>query len=128
MKRAALMPAHVDVGTYRYAVTVDTAAINAERNEARSSDLTGSSNHRRQAIVLDPDLGRDALAETLAHEVIHCWLAQFESGLEPDAEEALVLALGFHFVDTVRRNPDLVRYLGDTSHRDRAPDLVDGES
>lgn len=116
------LPSYVDVGVYRYSIEQDDAAILFARNEARTSALTGWSDHRTQRIVLDPGLGRDAIAETLVHEVVHALLSQFPTGIEGDAaeavEEGITLALGFGLVDVIRRNPDLIAYVVDTSHHD----------
>lgn len=112
-------PSSVVVGPYTYSVVVDEAAVHAASYE-EGRPLSGISDHAAQTIALHPDLGPDALADILLHEVLHAELAQLDHNLPRDVEERIVTYLGAHLLDTLRRNPQLVEFLTGADRPTRA--------
>lgn len=101
-------PRHVDVGPYRYKVVLDRAAIDRKSVEFEHA-LDGKFDLVGQTITLSPELGFDGLRDTLLHELLHALLVTLE--LDGKKEERIVLALAPLLLDTLRRNPKLVRFL-----------------
>lgn len=111
-------PETITVGPYRYTVVVDDDEI-LRRSREQSTDLLGCAEHRQLTITLRPEQAPDMLAETLLHELLHCLnemtgvTSMFDDG---DSQESFVARYSPALLDTLRRNPDLVRYLlGDGS-------------
>lgn len=105
------LPKTITVGPYRYRVVADADALARGAIEDGTGRLAGRHDPARQVIAIDPDLGPDAEAETLTHELLHAALEQVPNELTNEQEERLVLGLGFVLLDVLRRNPALVAYL-----------------
>lgn len=107
-----LLPDTIQVGPWRCTVVVDLAAITAACADHKM-DLDGQFDSRNLTITVRPDLPPDMEAETVTHELLHALTAMtgINSDLDADAEEALVTRLSPALLDTLRRNPDLTRYL-----------------
>jgi len=111
----ARIPERLQVGPYRYSITVSTEAIDAEAVKA-GAGLPGTYAGRHlptDGKVLLAETGSpDYAAETLLHEVLHALI--FASGLDlDDREEDTCSALAPLLLDTLRRQPDLLAYLLD---------------
>jgi hypothetical protein len=105
------MPSSVVVGPYVYAVVADRALVDRASIEGKEVEL-GECDHKRQRILIDPDLGPDATAEVLLHEVLHA--LTYATDLDRDLgenEEPTVARLAFAMLDLLRRNPQLVTFL-----------------
>lgn len=105
-------PDTIQVGPRRYSVVVDRSLMDRE-SVVYGSQLAGNCDHEKQVITLDPDLGSDCAAETLLHEVIHAVnnLVGINVHLSRDDEERVTNALAPALLDTMRRNPALVKFL-----------------
>ncbi len=108
-------PARIQIGPTRYDVLYDRKVL-----ESTVDDCKGVTSTEHQRITIDPDRGPDAVARTLLHEVLHgCWaLAGNRADKVP--EEIAIRTLTLPLLDTLRRNPDLVRCLMDVSGSDAA--------
>lgn len=95
------MPSVIQIGPYRFAV---------ELNETADS---GQFLHESQKILIGPENGPDARADTLLHEVLHGHfvLLGLREDISKKLEEKIVLALAPLLLDTLRKNPKLVAYL-----------------
>jgi len=107
------LPSEVVVGPFTYAVLSDELAAAKAKADSESIDNVGLHDSAKQTITVDPAQGPDSLASTVLHEVLHAiW---YGVGLqESDAkeqEERVVSAITHPLLDTLRRNPDLVKYL-----------------
>lgn len=105
-------PKTIVVGPITYTVSTDRADLNAVVVKEGES-LVGHVDHDAQTITLHDELGRDALAETLWHEVLHGIFDQvgIATELGPADEEKMIRRLSPATLDTLRRNPKLVRFL-----------------
>jgi hypothetical protein len=103
-------PSSIVVGPYTYSVIVDLDAVARASHECGST-VSGNSNHARQEIALEPELGPDATAEVLTHEVVHCLLDQAPLELSSAEEERIARAFGYSLLELLRRNPELVAFL-----------------
>jgi hypothetical protein len=118
------VPKSIVVGAYTYSVEVDQTAIDAASRE-QGTRLSGSADHLRQCIALDPSLGPDALAETLMHECLHAMFQQAGChGMDNEDVERIVVLAGHQLVEFVRDNPELVAFVmgGDHAIQEPSPD------
>lgn len=107
----AEIPSTIEIGPLRYSVRIDQKAIDLERKESRDTGCLGYIRRHSQEIVLAEDQGPDQLRISLLHEVIH-GIVGVASVYDIKADdEAAVTAISTYLLDTVRRNPDLVKYL-----------------
>lgn len=104
------LPKLINVGPFKCTVVRTEEAIQKASLEA-GVELDGQWQARSLTIVIRPDLAADLEAETLVHEVLHVLFAI--AGVEDDAgeQEAIVTRLSPLLLDTLRRNPLMVRYL-----------------
>jgi hypothetical protein len=105
------MPPVVQVGPYRFTVRCDTPSIAVKSQESGNKKPMGLTDTLNLTIDIDPKCAPDQRADTLLHEVLHtiiCTVGGWEKGW---TEEDAISALSPTLLDTLRRNPDLVRYL-----------------
>lgn len=104
-------PRTVTLGPYRLEIVVDGAALDRKSVEFEA-ELSGKFDLPAQRVILSPTLAPDVLRETLLHELLHGLLVPLELGHK--REERIVLTLAPALLDTLRRNPTLVRFLLET--------------
>jgi hypothetical protein len=102
----------IQVGPHNFSVEFNEDAINRLSLD-RQNDLIGHLERRSQTITIRPGLGVDLSAETLLHEVLHaCFGMVGLSGIDERlTEEDVIERLSPILLDTLRRNPHLVRFL-----------------
>lgn len=107
------LPSEVIVGPYRYAVLTDEMAVERARVKAEHAEVYGLLDSSATTITLDPAQSADCLADTLLHEVLHAvWrLVGLDDGPTERYEERVARAMAPTLLDTLRRNPELVKYL-----------------
>lgn len=116
MSPARKMPDQIIVGPITYDVVIDQAAIDRRSIDLEAS-LMGHHDGVTQELTLDPDLRPDQMAETLFHELLHaiCHVYGVDLGgaigADGGPEERAIRTLSPALVDTLRRNPELVRAL-----------------
>lgn len=109
-------PHHVDVGPFRYTLTVDKPALNALSIERRKYMAAETD---PDALTITVDEGLAVLAEraVVLHETLHAIVSLV--GLDDpsgplgtgDIDEQVIVAVAPALLDVLRRNPDLVAYL-----------------
>lgn len=102
----AELPSELKVGPFRYTVSRSPA-----ENHLSEGQRIGASDHKSLEIALLDGLARDAEAETLMHEVLHCAVNVAGKPLTYEDEEAAVRAMSAPLLDILRSNPELVAYL-----------------
>jgi hypothetical protein len=102
------------VGPYNYSVFFDAEEI-LRKSVDRGEDLYGLTEHHLQEINVFPEMADDVKAETTFHEVFHCcfFAAGLGSRVSDEEEENIISAISPILLDTLRRNPDLVKLLLD---------------
>lgn len=97
-----------------------TYRVQEDRDRCDDESVEGMSNGNQRLILLRGDRPYDSAADTVLHEVLHQCL--HVAGLQAstlvgkgvtgeDAEEMVVRAMSGMLLDTLRENPELVRYL-----------------
>lgn len=105
------MPKAVQVGPYRMVITREQATMDRKRCEVDDVNRIGNVAFWDQTIIVAPELAVDNSRAALLHELLHCccWVVgHADKGLDT---EAFVTGISATLLDTLRRNPDLVRYL-----------------
>lgn len=104
-------PDAIQIGPFAYSVWRDQALMDKARAEAESSELVGQTNHHTLRILVDPETAAGVQRESLLHEVLHgvCLVAGWRGGKR--TQERVLEELGPVLLDTLRRNPALVRAL-----------------
>jgi hypothetical protein len=104
-------PKRINVGPFVYDVTFDRATMDARVRE-ESTALIGHHDGAVLTIDIDPDQAVGQARDTLLHELLHA-IADVTGLSEAwgDREEEFVGRLSPAILDTLRRNPKLVRYL-----------------
>lgn len=106
-------PEFVDIGPYRWQIVFSLAEIKKVRKIEKDDSTVGYLDVHTQRIVVDPTQSPDMIFDTLLHECLHAtWLAAGATEL-PDSltEEQIVSIMSPGLLLTMRRNPQLVRYL-----------------
>lgn len=104
------------------AIRIGYATYRVEHDRQRCDDdsVEGMSNGNQRLILLRGDRPYDSAADTVLHEVLHQCLhvAGLDAGVltgedvtAHDVEERVVRAMSGMLLDTLRENPELVRYL-----------------
>ncbi len=102
-------PKEIQVGPYRYRISTEKAEMDALQAEQRCG-LAGFHDELQTQITTHPEQTQDSMADTLLHELLHACLIQ--SGVQDrDREEDYVSGISATLLDTLRRNPDLVKFL-----------------
>ena len=96
---SARPPDTIVVGPHSYALRFAPLVADDE-------DLFGHADHRAATIVCRTNMSRSQQQDTVLHEVLHCALVQTTHD-----NEKLVWQLAPILLDTLQRNPQLVRYL-----------------
>lgn len=107
------LPKTVTIGPFKCSVVCTEYAIEKASLE-EGVELDGQWQPRSQVIVIRPGMAADQEAETLVHEVLHGLMEMIGAELEVPLEidrEGLVTKLSPVLLDTLRRNPQMVRYL-----------------
>ena len=100
------VPPTVRVGPYTYSIVMDRVLVHAV-----DSGANGTTSPELQRISVDPDRGRDAVAKTVLHEVLHAvWTNAGDRGDKVD-EETAIRTLSAGLLGVLRDNPALVAYL-----------------
>ena len=81
-------------------------AYNCKHHE----DCIGSAVHTNPVITIAADMSADRKADTLLHEVMHAILSVYDLR-EKTADEHFVSVLTTALLDTLLRNPELVKCL-----------------
>lgn len=102
-------PEFVQIGPFRYVVSMDETAALKCAHESNSNWVFGAVRHKDLEIVLAPDQAKGQLRDTLLHEVLHGII--YVTGGITEGEEKIVKQLTATLLDTLRRNPDLVWFL-----------------
>lgn len=74
-------------------------------------ECLGTVSFTRLTIRVDESSPHRLKAATLWHEILHA--ALYQSGLEPEDEEQIVIALGYTLSQVIRDNPALIAYTRD---------------
>ena len=108
-------PKKIQIGPYNFEVSIDRAAMNDAKVESENIDAIGLCFPSQQILFVDPELAPDITKETLLHEVLHgiFYTASLGNAFSQDQEEQIVSGFSVTLLDTLRRNPELVRYLLD---------------
>ncbi len=117
-------PDSIQIGPHEWTVLWDKNAI---VRESRSSgqDKLGQTEEVNMTIMIDPDRPATALRDTFVHEMLHAihWTVNVDALLNtamrngPDdanvahLEESLTGLMCTIMLDTLRRNPDVVKWL-----------------
>lgn len=111
------LPDKVQVGAYSIDIEVNPKKLLDEGND-RGEVIAGLATLEEQLITLGeyPD---DYTADSLLHEILHICLRVSSCNINDevakdnvyDVEERIVSALTGILLDTLRRNPQLIRYL-----------------
>lgn len=112
------LPTTVQIGAFVFSVDVDQDYMDEEA-ERRGQELSGMSEFEKQKITIGEGQGPDIQADTTLHEIIHMCLRVVSCDLNSeianeaftDFEERVVGAVTGVLLDTLRRNPDMARYL-----------------
>lgn len=81
---------------------------------AEEVDTCGQHHSAASIIYLKDGMSVDFTGETLFHEIIHGVIAQGPHSLTYEEEESLVMLVSAPLLDTLKRNPEVCRYiLGD---------------
>lgn len=106
-------PNSVQVGPVKVAVIHDELDSRRKYMQWDDTDSLGFFSAKHQYIVLDSDLPKDCMADTLVHEVMHAMF--FQAGgrahWDMEEEEKFVSMLSGPLTDTLKRNPELVKYI-----------------
>ena len=100
---------HVIVGPYRYEIKFDKEAMDVD-NKAKGKISYGIIRYAKREIIIDPSYPHDLLVTTLVHEV---WHAVYELAYLDNkvSEEVMISSTSPLWVDTLRRNPELVKII-----------------
>lgn len=105
-------PKSIKIGPFVYEVSKDQAKMDRAAVEGGDGRI-GECDTGVGTIYLSPKLGPMQQAETLLHEIFHAITDM--TGIAPqlgmETDEIVVRALSPAFLDLLRRNPALVRYL-----------------
>lgn len=112
------VPTSVRIGAFTFNVDVDQAYIDREAAR-RGQELSGISEFETQKITVGEHQGPDITADTVLHEILHMCLRSTTVDINDevareavdDVEERVINALTGVLLDTLRRNPDMARYL-----------------
>lgn len=97
-------PQAIQIGPYRFTVEEDKRLTEA-------NNCYGRIDYTPQIIAIYPEMSQERTAAVLLHELLHgLWDLSHLGGYEGD-EEKTITALAPALLDTLRRNPDLVRYI-----------------
>lgn len=112
--KPAALPTFIDIGPFRYTITIDELTRQRAQETDRSKVL-GQTDHDKLEMILDASQPASLLRETLLHETLH--LVTEMSGLRYDSgsdkDERLVRRMSPLLLEVLRRNPDIVAYLMD---------------
>lgn len=107
------LPKVIQVLSYQVKITIDKAKMDAARTHEEIPTAYGFCDIPNQEILSDESLAEDTLKGTIFHELNHFVFgvtgANGELGRE--REEAVIMMTSDVMFDTLKRNPDLVKYL-----------------
>lgn len=104
------LPDKVQISAFTYIISADQEYLDKE-GEERGEKLVGLSEHEAQKITIS-EAANDFMADTLLHEIIHQCIRV--TGIEiknEKMEEHLICVMTPVLLDTLRRNPTVVKYL-----------------
>lgn len=107
-------PSKINVLSYDIDVIIDKAQMDKARVFEEVCTAYGFSSIEEQQIMTDDTMGETTIKDTVFHELNHIVFGLTGVGTElgdRDAEEKLIMMYSTVMFDTLRRNPDLVRYL-----------------
>jgi hypothetical protein len=114
------LPGSIVIAGHTFAIeVVDDSGAALSRNQKPHAIGILDEGRGRIAIRGNGELSDDQTRDTLLHEIIHGVLTLAYLDEESDVfrtgrqSERVVEALATHLLDTLRRNPELVRYLMD---------------
>ncbi len=110
--KPAPLPTSIDIGPFRYTITIDE--LTRQRAQETSRELLlGQTDHDKLEMILDAKQPDSLMRETLLHETLHLVTEinglRFEWG--DTKEEGVVRRLSPILLEVLRRNPELVAYL-----------------
>lgn len=106
------LPDHIDLGPFRYEVTVDELS-RLRAQEVVQAIVLGRTDHDKLTVILNETMPVGLARETLVHEALH--IVTEVCGLRAKwgnaKDERIIRRLSPMLLELLRRNPDLVRYV-----------------
>ena len=114
-KTPDLLPKQIRIGPMIFTVSQDKKEYleYSAKCEDDDRDAYGYMDYKNQRILLDPDQAEDCKRDTLWHEVKHAMWMQTGATerFDEDIEEKVIMTQTTIELDTIQRNPELVRYM-----------------
>lgn len=106
-------PKVVRVGPLRYEIAFDQPALDRSAVTDGGDERDGEVDYDRGRIHVSPKLFPELQVETVFHEVLHTVTDQtgLRAELGEETDEKVVRRISPLLLDTLRRNPTLLRYL-----------------
>lgn len=105
-----ILPKNVQISAFNYTICVDQDYLDKEGAE-RGTTLVGLSECKPQKITIS-EAADDFMADTLLHEILHqCLIVTGVDVKNRKVEEQLISTITPMLLDTLRRNPEVVKYL-----------------
>jgi hypothetical protein len=111
------IPKRIEVGPYIVKVVNDDDAMKIARSDWEQPDAIGLYESMGQTIFVHPEVSPEVEREVLLHEVLHAifYATSLHNTYNSEQEEQIVSAYSVILLDTLKRNPKLVRYILDDS-------------
>jgi hypothetical protein len=103
------LPPAIVIGPYTYPIVSDDGELIRYEHKAKTL-VWGAMQYIEHRILIDPNMCAEKTAVTLLHEVMH-GCNDLAGNADLDNEERIVRALAPILLDTLRRNPELIRVL-----------------
>lgn len=106
------LPQSIIVGPHKYVVITDVTEV-LRKNKELNCTLMGHVDIGRCEIFIDQEFAATTQRDTLLHEVLHCIAdsTNLAGDWGTEREEEVIRRLTPILLDTLRRNPDLVKCL-----------------